>query len=346
MPSSALPSDVLYEAWQEGTRDVTAIPKGMLRLVDEAFMASGEEAAAGEGLAAIEAGGEAGAALASSGLILILVAVAALFILASWLHHLLHNALASIPFTGGKLAVPIDIAFYWVTPGMGFLADTLNQEASKALPSFVHLVGWCLQNIERHMPSPFNAVIESYVHPVKAEVDHLWSWVHDISVWVSDLSHSVHGNALIGSDPMGAIRDQVHQLQRDVATIQHIQTVQAGDIAAINGQLATLGAEQATLTEHTVGVRAASIGAADLLTVVSNLQASVHELQTVVLPTVTTHTGQINTLYPLGILLDAGALGLQNLRKLEDDPCQCPRLPGVINELGLAMSALHHLKGD
>jgi hypothetical protein len=47
---------------------------------------------------------------------------------------------------------------------------------------------------------------------------------------------------------------------------------------------------------------------------------------------------------PLSLLLEPGIPGLRNLRKLEDNICQCPKFANIPNELGTALAVLEFVE--
>lgn len=49
-------------------------------------------------------------------------------------------------------------------------------------------------------------------------------------------------------------------------------------------------------------------------------------------------------LLALGLLTQPGLAGIKNLRKLEDNMCQCPKLPGIGNEMGTALAVLEFIE--
>lgn len=344
MPS---PDELLYRGINEAARDSSRIlPEGW-DLIQGSMRYAGEAAAAGEGAEAVDVAVAAASSLFDGTAILLLGLLAVILYLCYYLHVVIRNVAGRIPLgIGSKLQAVVDMWFAWETPVGGWVAENMNHAAVGMMHGFAMAVQWALQRTRGIYPAVIDSTIENYTRPIVSDLAHLHVDFNHLWSWVNQLSHVVGHDAVSVANPGGAVVDQVHELQRQVAHVMDLQVQTSGQLAVLNGTLAAIEADFSLLSAHVVGVRAVNVGFQDLVTEVQTLQTEVHSLQTHTIATVDTHTGQINTLFPLGILLDAGAVGLRNLRKLEDNPCQCPRLPGVQNEIALAMSVLHHLKGD
>lgn len=86
--------------------------------------------------------------------------------------------------------------------------------------------------------------------------------------------------------------------------------------------------EIATLRSIVGGVRAVTVGAQDVITILDHLRTTIEAIQAQQGAELAHHTAELAQLAPLLSLLYLGERGLDNLRKLEQNPCQCPRLPG------------------
>ena len=284
-----------------------------------------------------------------------LVAVALFIVLAlmtfgvmllSFIFAFLRLALSKVPLVGNGLKHLTDVTAFAVDPMITWIAGEADHALSNVLNGVVSLVHWAIRQPSNAVQDVSAAIVAAGVAPVKAEVDHLWAWVNHISNAVVTLQHELAAFPVTTAIGRVTIADQLHTAQNDIGrlwgAVSGIHTTLDQEAARINGLESNLD----TLVRHVTGVRALNVGFQDIVSEISQLENAVKGLASDTLPRIDLNAQNIARLIPLAILADAGVEGIRNLRRLEDDICQCPRFPPGFNELGLAAALLHHVKGD
>lgn len=95
-----------------------------------------------------------------------------------------------------------------------------------------------------------------------------------------------------------------------------------------------------TLTHELGGLRQIQVGWSDVVEELNKTRAGVDALRAQTVPQLHQNTQAIHHLAPLGLLLEAGIVGLKVLRQLEDTPCMCPKFANIPNELGTALAVV------
>lgn len=297
----------------------------------ETFLAA---SATGEVGVAAGATALAGVSAASGGIVdLAGVAVIVLLLILALMLGWLEDGLAqlippSTPWIGSRWAALVHFMFSPVDQFRRAVARLLAQVMSVALVAFRDLVHWALFLAIPQPGTPLDTVINQWVEPVHHEVDTLWSWVQQIAGEVTNLRQQSSGVGTGSPGGGGVPGGRLDQLEQRVATIETTLTHVSQQLAQVVAQNAVEDREIATLRSIVYGVRAASVGAQDVFTQLDRLRTTIESVQAQQGTLLSHHTAQLTQLEPLLTLLYLGRRGLDNLRKLENNPCQCPRLPG------------------
>jgi uncharacterized protein YoxC len=319
---------------------------GSMRMVRGLGVIQGQAYPGVETLAERDVAVEAASALADFGIGWFCLIVLCVVVFFDFALRYLRQGLSNVPMVGGGLGYLTDFLLSVFDPITEFVISQLSDSLHFMLAGFVTAVQWAVLQGNKQPLDNLGALIQSHIYPVKHEVDHLWGWVNDINTWVNTLSHEVHGTQSAPKEGTVPLWDQIHAIQHDIAaTNAQVENIHK-QIADLYGSVHQLDDLFRNLNSHVHGVRAVDVGWQDVEQQIGNLQDEILTLTSGHTVQIGHNSAMLSALAPLGLLLAPGAAGLENLRKLEDDICQCPRLPGVQNELGLAMAVLHHLKGD
>lgn len=340
------PVDTIPEVVQEIADNPTMWGRGMLTVIQGGLEWGAEAEVAGEAVGTAAAIGVAASGIGDVIAIVVIIVVLAVAILGEIIHRFFHRMAFNVGPWTVRVGAIADVAFGWSDPLVTWCAHTMQTLAVGVMHGFASAVNWAIQQPGNVAGTVSDALIYAQVRPVKAEVDHLWLWVNDINTWVGDIAHHVGVTPSAIMATPGNVLGQVAQLQRDVSNLGDYAKQIEGQVSTLSTEVGHLSAMVEHLLSVTGAVRAVNVGWQDMAHELTNVQAEVQRLVSVTYPAITDLEGKVRTLYPLGVLLAAGAVGLENLRKLEDNPCQCPQLGGIGGVWSTIMAAKHELKGD
>jgi uncharacterized protein YoxC len=134
--------------------------------------------------------------------------------------------------------------------------------------------------------------------------------------------------------------DQIHHLEAQAHSQQTSITDLYSRTDRLNNIATQLQSEFKSLTGEIHAVRAVSASWQDIEQQLENLGS----LTTQFIDETAAELGHVTAvqtqMLPLTLLLEPGISGLRNLRKLEDNICQCPKFANIPNELGTALAVL------
>lgn len=340
------PLDTVPEVVQEIADNPTAFGRGMLTVIRGGLEYGAEEVAGEEAI-----GGLAALLIAASGIgdvvvVVVVVIVLAIAILGEIIHHFFTRLTFSVGPMTFRVGALADVAFGWSDNLTTWCAHTLQNAASGVFHGFIAATQWAIQQATHGGGTVTNALIGEAVQPVKTEVDHLWLWVNDINKWVGNIASHVGVAASVAIAEPGNVLGQLASTEQSLRNLWDYAGQIDGKLTGLSTEVGHLSTMVQTLLAQTGAVRAVNVGWQDMATELTNVQAEVQRLINVTYPQIQDLEGKVITLLPLGVLLAAGAEGIDNLRKLEDDPCQCPQLGGIGGVWATIMAAKHELKGD
>jgi hypothetical protein len=138
--------------------------------------------------------------------------------------------------------------------------------------------------------------------------------------------------------PPSTFPTQIHQMQAELQNLNQRVTALEGTASGHTTTLTQLGTDLLAIQAELHGIRASTSTLPEIETGIQVQIAAVNSQLVALQAESLVQTAAIHDLSPLMLLVLAGAAGLENLRKLEDNICQCPHFPGIPNELGAALA--------
>lgn len=340
MPDTISAVEDFLKSGESAARPFANFGEGAVSVAEHIAQNSAAELAAGAGAAegiSIEAAGTALADVVGGtiGIVAILI-VYAKNALDNWIQSLL----IQLPGPFGAFFRRHHKVFSGIGVDDAPIADTVVRHATKLLRAHVNLVHTA--NVITApfygppAPNPHTTANVQNVHYLQQEILALQYEIEHIKQQVT-VNHTTNTTTQI-INPQ--IWPEIHALQSDV---HHLQTAMTHVYAELGNANARIGAVEHAfnnLSNELHGVRSVLAGWQDVEREIErSISTLTHEYNTV-RNEQHNHTRQIAQLSPLALLLQPGIRGLRNLRKLEDNPCQCPRFMNIPNELGTALALL------
>jgi hypothetical protein len=245
-------------------------------------------------------------------------------------HHNLRQVASHVPLAGNPLASLVDHLFLWKDVWRTNLIHDGAYYGARAAVNQKTMVDTLLHTPSGPTGSSLDARIKQFVEPVHREADTLWAWLQYETERINHLAHQAGLPETPVKAPTGGnvipLNEQVHSLQARVEAIEDTQNALAGRIRAFQAQVEALQDQFEALSTRIHGVRAVNVGFQDIENQIAALQRQLTHLEGQVQPQITANTQNIASVAPLAVLAVAGARGIDNLRRLEDNPCQCPKL--------------------
>lgn len=238
------------------------------------------------------------------------------------------------------------------------IADGIPLRMGSPLHSFVHLVFTPLDNLELWVAERMADAVELTIH-------NLWTMLKAVFIYgigapqPGTTTSSNHAIAQLQAEyndlyrKYNYLEGQVHRLQTVAPTTANVGTIpatltervrrleelvvpMAHDVNVLHADYNTLAHNESVLNAHVNrlltnlnAVRATQVNVQDdLVNVDEKLKAVEHELG-LITPMVDASARQLHLMHPLEQLLYLGQVGINNLKRLEDNPCQCARYRDV-----------------
>lgn len=179
---------------------------------------------------------------------------------------------------------------------------------------------------------------------LQREVSGLQRQINHLQDEVTNLSRSVHG---ANTQPVVNLRplvDVLHGIQNDVNTLYHNQTVLQGELARALGNIPQVQHELDQLRQRTASIHAVEVTITDLINNLERTQRDMSHTMARQGTAIQVNNAQLRRLSPLELLLQPGMRGLRNLRKLEDNPCQCKGVGGLPLSVGDPLALLEFIE--
>lgn len=313
------------------TRGAASAIQRLPQVLGEAAQVAAESWAAdlGADVTATAAASEAAVGLSLLPLVGMLLGALALWVLMLWLLEQFEQLVSLVPWVGPKLRQLVRIMAYPFTQGAEYTSQPLFDALARMLTGFVTAVHWAMVQGLGLDKTPLQVEILAQLEPVHREVDTLWGWVQSIASEVTGISAPPTPAPAPATSGLAALRAQIAEIeQRNDHQGLEISSINQR-LSAIEGTLSVLSQEVEHLRVTIYGARASVVGVQDLVHQLDQLQTTVQVTIARQGAELGSHAEALAQLAPLLSLLYLGERGLVNLRTLEQDMCQCPRLPTV-----------------
>lgn len=323
-------------------QDTLTIGNNAVRLAATESAANVTGVATAGDVAAAEAAGVAAADFSS--IAVIPVAVALLGLLDLTLAFVRIPAHINIPFIGRPFVGLADWLYAKVDIIYSAVYGYLEANVGQLITGFLGLFGYALQAHESGKIVIPGHVTEAQFQHVQREADQLWTWLQIETARVNALYAALQGfHPVAGTIPANVvtviegIRAEVGGLHADIQRIDHT----IGDHEA---RFREIEQDLSQLETHLGQVHAVGYSVPDVSTLITHISEQVETDNQRTQNQVTHIQTQLLPLIPLGVLGLYGARGINNLVRLADDVCQCPRLPDVPDLLPEILAADFALK--
>jgi archaellum component FlaC len=269
----------------------------------------------------------------------VLLAAFALILMVWLVWKWFHNGIYHIPIIGHAMYRTLENLgnlLYNVQRATGRL---LGAEMAKLLHAIATLVQWGNAQNLKGAGRAIDKEILRFVEPVHHEVDHLWSWVSQINNWVNEIAHDIGGLSAGPAQNSIPTKDQIAAIQKALAVTNARVEQNQDDVAMLVHRVEQVEDDLGALANHLTGVRAINVNLPDIQNEVAKMLAELKAFEMGIQPRVAANTSTLGELAPLAVLALAGPRGIGNLRRLQDNPCQCPQLPNVGGILAEALAA-------
>lgn len=323
---------------------VTRFLSAGARAAGAAAEIGGDEAA----VAAAEGAGEGLLAFGAWPFILLFIAV---LIVLRLFEGVLVATVSWMPLgIGSKAGGIVRIGFTWLDSFENWVMAYIDDQIKSMMQAVVSLVGWCLSKLGITLPGqgpaprgqPGQMATEAEVRAVNARVDQLNKEVQSINFAISN-PLTVTGPVPIPVPGTGTTEitktvvvgvpqnlwDQIHAIHAKQANFeQALSTIQTKADQAYTTALQALN-EGRALSQSVHAIRAVTVGYQDIQRELENLGSLMTSFVDETATELQRLDGEQKHMAPLGLLLGPGLPGLRNLRTLEDNMCQCPKLPNI-----------------
>lgn len=290
---------------------------------------------------ASEVAGVVAAIVGSIGVLPIILILLGLVILAGFLDNILSTTVARIPWVGGALASFIHLSFDPIRNLENWIGNKAGDIVNHLWTDLTHSIGYFAGQHAISNPVSSQVPSAAQVKVLQNEINTTNSHVAALNTSYEQLYRYVH-NQPTSALPQGVLTlpEQLYKVEQDVQTLYSNQTNFYQELQSITHNLTSLRDDVQQLEKSVVGVRTVEVGFQDIVQHINDVLDQSRKLENDLDNRVDHNTRSIAELQPLNLLLEPGIAGLRNLRKLEDNICQCPKLSGIGNELGTALALL------
>lgn len=337
--------------------------QGFLRLAGTDSITAAVPTVAEAGAVTVEVAGEATATLGLWPIVLILLLTLCTL-------RVMENAIiypfGLVPWKGGDIQRIVRSGFRWLdnfeNAVIGYIVHQIEALMKAALTLFTFMLGITLPRV---LPAPQTPPSNHTGYATEAQVTYLQQEINNLKQAVGTMEIELQPNftptgAGTATGPLPpttttntqiikvgvpqTVWDQIHHLEAQMS--QRITSID--DLYARVDRLTNISTslqhEFATLTGEIHAVRAVSASWQDMQ---QQLEA-LGSLTIAFIDETAADLGKLTAvqthMQPLGLLLEPGIRGLRNLRKLEDNICQCPKFGTIPNELGTALAVLEFVE--
>lgn len=311
----------------KGSPDIADSPEALQQAISGLLKEAAVQASAGESAGSVDlavSGAEGLSAFAGLGVLAIVILGLLWFRL---LERILVGMAKKIPWVGNNVLVPWIHATFWPFDAIeNWVMAAAQKQARNAwwgIRSFLqYQLGISLQ-AQSAGKSP---VTQAEIQHLNSRIDNTNARIDAINARLGKLEHSTVG--LPAANPVNikplqeTVKEQGWAIQKlfdnqtnlygNDQTLLHNQRVLRADLVKLQGQLG--------------GVRTVQTGWIDIVEQIQDLESKLDSRVAANTADIGTLNHRVTNLSPLTLLLQPGLRGLQNLRKLEDKPCQCPQM--------------------
>ena len=249
-----------------------------------------------------------------------------------------------IPFAGGKVQNAVKVAFRWLdnfeNMVIAYCLKAIGRLVSDVLTLFTFLLGIVLPRL---LPAPQMPAANSTGYATEREIHFLQSEINTLKQAVGTIQYVTTDKTVTVGVPQ-TVWDQIHHLEGQMHAVQTSITDLYSRTDRLTNIATQIQTEFRSLTGEIHAVRAVSAGWQDIQQELENLGS----LTTQFIDETSAELGKVvsvqTQMLPLTLLLEPGIKGLRNLRKLEDNICQCPKFANIPNELGTALAVLEFVE--
>lgn len=293
------------------------------------------------GAVTVEVAGEATATIGLWPVVLILLLVLCTLRV---LENVIIYPFGLIPFAGGRVQQAVRQTFRWLDGFenmiINYLVRTVEQLIQAVLTLFTFLLGITLPRVQ---PAPQTLPANHTGYATEAEIHFLQSEINVLKSAVGTIQYVTLDKTVTVGVPQ-TVWDQIHHLEGQMHAVQTSIGDLYGRTDRLTNTVTSLEHQFQSLTGEIHAVRAVSAGWQDIeqqLATLGTLTTQLADETAAQMGTITAHQTQM---LPLALLLEPGIKGLRNLRKLEDNICQCPKFANIPNELGTALAVLEFVE--
>lgn len=252
---------------------------------------------------------------------------------------MIENAVARIPWVGGTLARYVHLSLFWMEPVNSWITEKIDPIVAHLWNDLTNAIGYFADRHTALTPHHNHYPTTNDIKRLNEEINATDAKVDAVNQRLNNLDSYVHNQPNPTYVPnQSTLPEQLHILQGQIHVLYQNQSTMYADLQKVVADLTSLYQDVQTLSKGLIGTRAIEAGFTDFETRVDDAIKQLHDFESRIGPQVGQNTRSINELEPLSLLLQPGMRGLQNLRKLEDDPCQCPKFKGIGNDTGTELA--------
>ncbi len=320
-------------------------------------------AVAEAGAVTVEVAGEATAALGLWPFVLILLITLCTL-------RVMENAIiypfGLIPHFGSDVQGAIKSGFRWLdnfeNAIINLILNTVGRLITAALTLFTFMLGITLPRVQAPQSTP---VPNHTGYASEDEIQRLQAQINTLNKAVGTLEFTLDPVATPFNPPASApgsttnttqvtqvikvgvpqtVWDQIHHLEGQMTAVHTSIADLYGRTDRLTNTATSLEKQFAQLSSEIHAVRAVSASWQDIEQQLENLGTLTTQLADETAAELGKVTAVQTQMLPLTLLLEPGIKGLRNLRKLEDNICQCPKFANIPNELGTALAVLEFVE--
>ena len=337
----------------------------------EAFLRTGGVAAVEAGLpiveesagVTIEAAGADVAGLALWPVVLILLLILCTLRV---LENIIIYPFGLIPFAGGRVQNAIRTGFRWLDNFENMVIAQVLLAIDNLFKQGLQLFSFVLGIVAPDAMAPHATPVPNHTgYATEAEIQRINAEIRAANARINALDLMLQPNVVpsplpipgVTTNPLGTpqptvirvgvpqtVWDQIHYVEHKIVAHQTSITDLYSRTDRLTNIATQIQTEFRSLTGEIHAVRAVSAGWQDIQQELENLGS----LTTQFIDETSAELGKVvsvqTQMLPLTLLLEPGIKGLRNLRKLEDNICQCPKFANIPNELGTALAVLEFVE--
>lgn len=248
------------------------------------------------------------------------------------------NIAGNVPLAGGHLKSWLRTWFNFVDGIENWIIGKVVQLTMMLVQSLLAFIGL---GIDIHYSNRSVVQPKPRANPTNvatiADINHLQDEINALAYALGQV-HTGTTTQVINNPVPQTIVNQLHAVESSVVQLRKDMTQAYRKIDQLVATDTSLNKQVQQLVASLHDIRHVAVGWQDVVTSLAGLAQQVTTLSNTVEPAIAQNTRTIAMLMPLTMLLAPGLPGLRNLRKLEDNMCQCPKVGNVGNELGTMLA--------